>query len=610
MGRRMLRPGALALLLVMPAMAAIAQTSSSESVPMPSFELERLDLNPGAEGSLVVGMGELLQAGSFRLSAMGHYAHRPLLLSRSAKTLEIVGGRATMHLAGAYALTDWLQVGAQLPVVAMQYGADLSTEGLVRPDSFGLGTPTVSARVGLLTQDSQGGFDVAVEGDVGLPVGNAAGLGREQGWRYMPRVMVGRRFGFLRAALDTGVMLRPRQQLTHKSADLQDQVGNEVRIGAALVTTGRRLRWEFNVRGMVPLSEQPPSVELLPGARYLVSSSLEVFALAGVGVGQAPGTPLFRLLAGGSFGDVTPRKGPGESSVRCDMGMSLSPEECPERDDDGDGVRNGLDKCPTVPGDPARGGCSRADTDNDGIEDSLDACPTERGDAARQGCPMRDQDSDGVEDEADACPAEAGPAENRGCPLKDRDKDGIENDQDECPGEPGPAERKGCPEEDSDKDGVPNRVDSCANQPGVESNLGCPEHEVPLVAITPTQLELRGKVYFEASQSRIQQRSNSVLDWVAKVMNEHPEIPKVIVGAHTDDRGFADENRRLSQRRAEEVMRYLVGKGVAADRLDARGYGPDRPIDSNATSIGRENNRRVDFKIIRVGDEGTEAPRR
>ena len=93
-----------------------------------------------------------------------------------------------------------------------------------------------------------------------------------------------------------------------------------------------------------------------------------------------------------------------------------------------------------------------------------------------------------------------------------------------------------CPEEDSDKDGVPNRVDSCANEPGVESNLGCPAHEVPLVAVAPTQLELRGKVYFEASQSRIQQRSFSVLDWVAKVMREHPEIPRVVVGAHTDDR--------------------------------------------------------------------------
>jgi outer membrane protein OmpA-like peptidoglycan-associated protein len=604
----MLCPGALVLLLLLPGMAAFAQPS------LRNFELERLELNPGAEGSLVVGMGEVLQAGQLRLSAVGHYSHKPLVLRRAGQEdVPIVGGRTTMHIAAAYALTNWLQIGVQLPMVAQLVG-DSAITGLKNPDSFGLGTPTVGLRVGLLTQEERGGpLDLSVGADVGLPVGNQGGLGNDDGFRYMPRVMVGRRFGFIRAALDAGFMVRPPGRINDlgPSEDIRDELGNELRIGVALATTGRRLRGEFNVRGMVPLSRQSGSAELLPGVRYLVNPSLEVFALAGVGVGAAPGTPLFRVLAGGSFGDVTPRRGPGESSVKCDMGLSLSPEECPDRDDDGDSVRNLDDKCPAVAGDPARAGCPRTDTDKDGIEDSLDACPTEPGPAARQGCPVRDQDNDGVDEESDACPTEPGPAENRGCPLKDRDKDGIENDQDECPDEPGPVERKGCPEEDADKDGVPNRIDTCAHETGPETNLGCPEHEVPSVAITPRELELRGgKLYFEASQARLQQRSFVVLDWVAKVLREHPEIPRVVVGAHTDDRGFADENRRLSQRRADEVRRYLVSKGVAAERLDARGYGPDRPIDSNATSIGRENNRRVDFKILREGDEGTEAPLR
>ena len=81
-----------------------------------------------------------------------------------------------------------------------------------------------------------------------------------------------------------------------------------------------------------------------------------------------------------------------------------------------------------------------------------------------------------------------------------------------------------------------------------------------------------------------------------------------MVGGHTDDRGFADDLRRSSQQRAEAVRRYLIDKGVAAERLMTRGYGLDKPADSNATSIGRENNRRVDFKIIRNGEEGTDAP--
>lgn len=606
MGRRMLGPSALALLLLLPGMAAFAQTS------LRSFELERLELNPGAEGSLLVGTGELLQAGQLRLSAVGHYSYKPLVLSRvGQEDIPIVGSRSTMHVAAAYALTNWLQVGAQFPVVAQQVG-DPAKTGLTSPGTFGVGTPTVGLRVGVLTQQNGGALvDLSLGADVGLPVGSNEGLGNEDKVRYMPRVMVGRHFGFVRAALDAGFMVRPQGRISDvgPSNDVQDEVGNELRIGVALATTGRRMRGEFNVRGMVPLTKQSGAAEFLPGVRYLVNPSLEVFALAGVGVGAAPGTPLFRVLAGGSFGDVTPRRGPGESSVKCDMGLSLSPEECPEKDFDGDGVLNMDDKCAMESGDPARAGCPRTDLDKDGIEDSLDACPTEPGDAARQGCPARDQDDDGVEDEQDNCPAVKGPAENRGCPLKDRDKDGIENDQDECPDAFGPPERKGCPEEDTDKDGVPNRLDSCATQPGVEGNLGCPEHEVPLVDLNKlNQLELRGKVYFEASQSRIQQRSFLVLDWVAKVMREHPEIPKVMVGAHTDDRGFADQNRRLSQQRAEEVRRYLIGKGVASERLDARGYGPDKPVDSNGTSIGRENNRRVDFTIIRDGSEGSNAP--
>jgi outer membrane protein OmpA-like peptidoglycan-associated protein len=419
--------------------------------------------------------------------------------------------------------------------------------------------------------------------------------------------MVGRRFGAFRAALDAGLMIRPGGRVTEVGSDIQDELGNELRIGAALVSTGRRMRWEVNVRGMVALSKQPSSVELMPGVRYLVNPSLEVFALAGVGVGKTPGTPLFRVLAGGAFGNVLPRRGPGESSVRCELGLSVSAQECPDMDSDRDGVLNISDLCPTEIGTPDRKGCPPRDSDGDGIEDTLDGCPAEPGPAANRGCPVPDDDGDGFKNDDDSCPSEPGP--DRGCPVKDRDRDTIPNDDDVCPDEPGPLERKGCPEEDSDKDSVPNRADSCVNQPGPESNLGCPEHETPLVSITPKQLELRGKVYFEASQSRIQQRSFAVLDWVAKVMIEHPELPRVVVGAHTDDRGLGDENRRLSQQRAEEVRRYLVRKGVAAERLDAMGYGPDRPIDSNATSIGRENNRRVDFFIIRDTEPDAGAPR-
>lgn len=595
-------PGLLALVLGLGPVEVLAQAQ------WPAFELERLELNPGAEGSLVVGMGELLPVGKWRASVAGHYAHQPLMFFRDGEALPVVRGRTTAHLVGAYALTDWLQLNAQLPVVALQQVGDLSAENLVSPATSGLGTPVLAVRVGVLQQQAPEGFDVALEVGTGLPVGSAASLARDEGVRYAPRLMVGKRFGPVRAAVDAGVLLRPGASLNPLRPDAAQALDSELRLGAALVSTGRRLRWELNVRSIVSLAGQPATAELLPGLRYLVNPSFELFALTGLGLGRVPGTPTYRVLIGGSFGHVVPRRGPGESSATCDPGLPHEPEDCPEMDEDGDGVPNALDKCPDKAGSLSDEGCDPRDSDNDSVKDSLDACPTEPGLPSLQGCPILDQDKDGIPDELDSCPTEVGVQENRGCPIRDLDKDGIDNDQDACPNEPGPAERQGCPEEDKDKDGVPNRADACINEPGTADNEGCPAHELPLVAIRNKLLEPRGKVYFEAAQVRVQSRSFSLLDWVAKVLREHPEIPRVVVGAHTDDRGFVEDNRRLSQQRAEAVRRYLIEKGVPPERVGAQGFGPDRPIDSNATSIGRENNRRVEFLIVRDQDVNTQEP--
>ncbi|MCY1042242.1 OmpA family protein [Corallococcus sp. bb12-1] len=604
MKRRILLCRLHVLSLILLSATTFAQT------PLPGIELERLELNPGAEGSLVVSLGQLLPSGHYRATVAMQYAHDPLLFERDGESFRIVGSRATTHLAVAYSVTDWLQFGLQLPVVAFQSGSDLTGENITRPASFALGTPSASARVGILTQDNEGGVDLALEMGVGLPIGSREGLTRDGALRLAPRLMVGRHFGFLRGGLEVGFLSRPQQALTQRPGILVDEVGNELRIGAALATTGRRLRWELNVRGMVPLTAQPGAVELLPGARYLVKPTFELFALAGMGVGSAPGTPLFRLMVGGAFGDVTPERGPGESSVNCEPGLAHTIEECPEMDEDHDGVRNGLDRCPLVPGTLERNGCEKMDTDSDGLEDALDMCPVEPGPASAQGCPLRDTDKDGTEDDSDTCPNEAGPPENQGCPVRDADKDGIDNDKDACPNEAGPIERDGCPETDTDKDGVPNRIDSCANEAGPYDNLGCPQHIYPLVVLHATRLETRGRVYFEPAQTRVSSRSFAVLDWVAQVILEHPEFPLIAVGAHTDDRGLPEANRQLSQGRAAAVRQYLIGKKVPPERLAAYGYGQDRPIDSNLTSVGRENNRRVEFVIVDPQAEKPAGPTR
>jgi outer membrane protein OmpA-like peptidoglycan-associated protein len=77
----------------------------------------------------------------------------------------------------------------------------------------------------------------------------------------------------------------------------------------------------------------------------------------------------------------------------------------------------------------------------------------------------------------------------------------------------------------------------------------------------------------------------------------------VLVEGHTDSTGKYESNIKLSERRAEAVRTYLVKKGVQPDRLEAKGFGPDRPVADNKTAAGREANRRVEFVLVQPADK-------
>lgn len=182
-------------------------------------------------------------------------------------------------------------------------------------------------------------------------------------------------------------------------------------------------------------------------------------------------------------------------------------------------------------------------------------------------------------------------------PILDRDGDGVPDDQDLCPDEPGPAALDGCP--DRDGDGIPDREDKCPDQPGPPENDGCPLTEgEPLVTITSNRLTLNDSINFDTGKDSIKPQSYPVLDQVAKLLNEHPEMKRIRVEGHTDNVGNATYNKELSQRRAQSVVRYLVSKGVAESRLVPVGFGFEQPIASNGTALGRAKNRRVAFTVL------------
>lgn len=218
------------------------------------------------------------------------------------------------------------------------------------------------------------------------------------------------------------------------------------------------------------------------------------------------------------------------------------------------------------------------DADRDGVPDARDLCaataPGSTVDA--QGCQVyRDTDDDGVTDVRDRCPATpvGTVVDGYGCPAKaaevrrDTDGDGVDDDRDKCPATPAgvSADASGCP-------------------------IVIPKME------GPRTVTLRG-VTFAPARDELSPGSLAVLDEVAKQLIMVPDL-KIEIAGHTDSRGTRIRNIKLSLARAEAVRAYLVMQGVPAERLTARGYGPDKPVASNAGPNGRAMNRRVELKRL------------
>ncbi|HMU62461.1 MAG TPA: OmpA family protein, partial [Gemmatimonadales bacterium] len=113
-----------------------------------------------------------------------------------------------------------------------------------------------------------------------------------------------------------------------------------------------------------------------------------------------------------------------------------------------------------------------------------------------------------------------------------------------------------------------------------------------------TAVVLQG-VNFASNSAVLDPSSQEILDKVANFVQYNPSGYKLEVAGYTSSTGSRAHNMKLSQQRAEAVVKYLESKGVPAGMLTAKGYGPDFPIDTNATAAGRANNRRVELKQIK-----------
>jgi len=412
----------------------------------------------------------------------------------------------------------------------------------------------------------------------------------------------------LRLALNGGIRIRSQKETFTDNDPGPDgapttgqtiEAGSEIPIGfgVAYAVSPQKFDIVGEVTGAIPLQ---------------ATNYFPVEALAGIKVYLARNS--FLSLGGGA--GLQPNKG-GSPDARAFIGIVFEPNI---GDRDGDGIKDDVDACPDQPEDydgfEDEDGCPDPDNDRDGIPDVDDKCPnvpeTKNGFEDEDGCPdgvKNDRDGDGIPDDVDQCPDDPEDfdkfQDQDGCPDPDNDQDGIADVDDLCPNDPedkdGFEDEDGCPDPDNDKDRILDVDDKCPNEPetynGVEDEDGCPDRG--RVVVTDTKIQILDKVYFEYNKAVIKSESFPILDAVAATLKGNPDILLVEVQGHTDERGNDAYNLDLSNRRAASVKKYLVDKGVEADRLQSQGYGETQPVDRHHNQAAWAKNRRVEFLILK-----------
>lgn len=488
----------------------------------------------------------------------------------------IVGHQAVLHVMASAALFSRLKVDLDVPMTVDQGGSSPSagSTAVASPSGFAMNDLRIGAR---LTAFEPGGYvpGVAIAFSAFLPSGNAGAFTSTGSARFEPRLILGADYGRLVWSASIG------RQLADGSAGL---LGSDVTYSAGVAARIDRFQFGPEIFGnvvvdrpqggakSVTVSDRAGSgLEAMLGAKVMLGP-LTVGAAGGLGFLRGPGTPDARFVlqlsirpfeqktapvATVSAAEDTTKAGAASGAGTAAVGAGTGP----------------VIEVPSKPVEPP-------DTDGDTVPDEGDACPRivgdPRPDATKRGCPP-DRDGDGIYDVEDRCP----------------DKPGVLADGDE----------NGCPP-DTDGDGLRDPDDACPRETGPKTadpkTTGCPAS----VRVEGTQIVILQQVNFETAKAVILPGSFPLLTQVADVLQQHPEIARLAVDGHTDGRGAEQSNLELSRARAVSVMKWLVEKGTDPRRLEARGFGPRRPIADDKTAEGRAKNRRVEFQIRKKTDKG------
>lgn len=581
---------------------AQAQQVQPSAVDLPKFA-------PSVAGDRFFGVPSPYAAGeaTFHAMALLDYAREPLVLVRDDGDGEeslgsIVSDQMFVHVGLAFSIIDRFNLNVDMPFAVLSNGDATSAGGFdfAAPSGAAIGDLRLGARVRLFGEYHEP-FQLGVGGYVWVPTGADDSYVSDGNVRGQPQLLLGGRADRFIWSFMAGPSFRGS---TNQGP----------------IALGHRMDWGAGV-GVLLLEERSLQLGLETSGGLDVETpderSTNAEVLAGVKWRLAPWADFLELGLAGGPGLTS---GIGTPAGRVVFQFAYTPEiEAAPEDRDGDKIVDAMDACPDVPGiktdDPKTNGCPPppSDKDKDGILDKDDACPEVAGkpstDPKRHGCPDQDSDGDGILDPVDACPTVKGvPSEDpqkHGCPLADKDGDTIPDDVDACVDLPGvktdDPKTNGCPP-DTDGDGIRDDLDACPKEKGVDdpdpTKRGCPK-----VILRETEIIILEQVQFDTAKATIKKESDALLDSVAKVLADHPELLLLEVQGHTDNRGGKAMNTKLSDDRAKAVKAALVKRGIAAERLTAKGYGLDKPIADNATEEGRAKNRRVQFIVVKKADK-------
>jgi OmpA-OmpF porin, OOP family len=531
------------------AVLAIGTTTYAQG----GFALDRFQPSPAGDRFFGVQGGDPGGHLSPRLMLLGDYAYKPLVLYRASDNQavgNVVSNQLVVHVAAGIALWDRLWVFANMPLALYTNGQSPSDGSLQVPSPSGAAAGDLRAGLRLrLLGENRSLASLSLSGYVFIPTGKQDKYTSSGEVHAMPALVLSGEDDSFAYAVNAGVDLQKKSGGS-TAVVLSPSLGSELTFGAAigLLLADRMLQIGPEVYGTTVMvgsdrfSKSTTNVEGILGARLRLGSMVLGLG-AGPGITRGLGTPTMRVVASVAYAPLPP---PPPLAAP----PPPPPKKAPPSDRDKDGIYDKDDACPDEPGvksdDPDKNGCPPPppDRDGDGILDREDACPDLKGvkseDPTKNGCPP-DTDGDGIRDDVDACPNE-----------------------------------KGKPDPDPQKNGCPVSV-----------------------RVTDQEIIILEQVQFKTGSAVILKASDDLLFQVAVVVNEHPEILKIEVQGHTDNRGGKKYNQKLSEKRAAAVVKWLVKRGnVDPGRLTSHGYGMDEPLSDNDTPEGRQKNRRVQFKIV------------